>query len=310
MYADAIIIFGAKRAPPPLTFEKSSDCMDRGTVTEEARMLELPSHYVETAGYKTHYVEAGSGAPLILVHGGGAGADGLGNWQYCIPHFARDFRVIAYDMVGFGKSDSPDIETFPYDRMSRTDQAIALIEALGLGPANMIGNSMGGAVTLGVAMKRPDLLDKIVLMGSAGLNRKVPPAIAASASYDFSFESMRGIVRVLTGPDYVIDEEMVRYRYDLLDNKPEKRKSYLRTMKGVIDAGGLYYENDEIAQIKTPALVFHGRNDTVIPLSEAIEMLGLLPEAQAHFIPHCGHWAMVEQPELFSRVSSSFLLGS
>lgn len=281
-----------------------------GRHREDADMLDLPSNFVETAGYKTHFVEAGSGTPLILIHGGGAGADGLGNWQYCIPHFAQNFRVIAYDMVGFGKSDSPDPETFPYDRQSRTDQAIALIEALNLGPVNMIGNSMGGAATLGVAMKRPDLLNKIVLMGSAGLNRKVPPAIAASASYDFSMEAMRGVIRVLTRPDYEIDDEMVRYRYDLLIDSPEKRASYLRTMKGVIDAGGLYYENDEIAAIETPALVFHGRDDKVIPLSEALEMLGLLREAQAHFIPHCGHWAMVEQPEIFASVSTTFLKGA
>lgn len=272
-------------------------------------MLDLPSQYVETAGYRTHYVESGSGAPLILIHGGGAGADGLGNWQQCIPYLAKDFRVIAYDLVGFGKSDAPDVERFPYDRQSRVDQAVALVEALGLTPARIIGNSMGSVVALGVAMQRPELLDKIVLMSSAGLNRKVPPAIAASASYDFSLEAMRRIVRGLTRPEYEIDEDLVRYRYELLLDKPEMRKAYLRTMQVIIDTGGLFYEEDEIARIETPALVFHGRDDTVIPLSEAIQLLGLLREAHAYFVPHCGHWAMIEQPEVLARISRSFLLG-
>lgn len=75
------------------------------------KTLDLPSHYVETAGYRTHFVEAGSGAPLVLIHGSGRGADGLGNWQQFIPYLARDFRVIAYDLVGFGKSDAPDVAT-------------------------------------------------------------------------------------------------------------------------------------------------------------------------------------------------------
>ena len=272
-------------------------------------MLDLNSNFVETAGYKTHYVESGSGAPLILIHGGGAGADGLGNWQQCIPYLARDFRVIAYDLVGFGKSDAPDVETFPYDRDSRVEQAIALIEALSLAPANIIGNSMGSVVALGLAMQRPELLNKIVLMSSAGLNRKVPPAIAASANYDFSLQAMRGIIRVLTRPEFEVDEDLVRYRYELLLDKPDMRKAYLRTMQVVIDSGGLYYEEDEIAAVKTPALVFHGREDKVIPLTEAIQLLGLLTEAHAYFVPHCGHWAMIEQPEILSRISRSFILG-
>jgi pimeloyl-ACP methyl ester carboxylesterase len=272
-------------------------------------MLDLPSNFVDTAGYRTHYVESGSGAPLILIHGGGAGADGLGNWQQCIPYLARDFRVIAYDLVGFGKSDAPDVATFPYDRESRVEQAIALIEALDLAPANIIGNSMGSVVALGVAMQRPELLNKIVLMSSAGLNRKVPPAIAASANYDFSMEAMRGIIRALTRPEFEVDEDLVKYRYELLIDRPEMRKAYLRTMQVVIDSGGLYYEENEIAAIKTPALVFHGRDDKVIPLSEAIQLLGLLTEAHAYFVPHCGHWAMIEQPEILSRISRSFILG-
>ena len=272
-------------------------------------MLDLPSHYVETAGCRTHFVEAGSGPPLVLIHGGGAGADGLGNWQHCIPYLARDFRVIAYDLVGFGKSDAPDVATFPYDRESRVEQAIALIEALGLAPANIIGNSMGSVVAMGVAIQRPELLNRIVLMSSAGLNRKVPPAIAASANYDFSLEAMRGIVRILTRPDYEIDEDLVRYRYELLLDRPKMRKAYLRTMQVVIDSGGLFYEEDEIAAIKTPALVFHGRDDKVIPLSEAIQLLSLLDNAHAYFVPHCGHWAMIEQPETLSRISRSFILG-
>ncbi|NIJ09615.1 pimeloyl-ACP methyl ester carboxylesterase [Sphingomonas vulcanisoli] len=270
-------------------------------------MLKLPSNYVETAGYKTHYVEAGSGPLLILIHGGGAGADGLGNWQQCFPYYTPYFHTVAYDMVGFGKSDSPDVETFPYDKDARTAQAIALIEALGEGPAYLVGNSMGSVAALGVAMQRPDLVSKLVLMGSAGINRKVPPAIAASANYDFSLEAMRNVMRVLTRPEFVIDEELVRYRYELLVDNPEKRKSFLRTVQVVIDSGGIYYEDEEISSIKTPTLIFHGRDDKVIPLSDAIRTMELMEEAHAHFVPHCGHWAMMEQPETFGRVTAEWL---
>jgi len=271
-------------------------------------MLDLPSHYVETAGYRTHYVTAGSGVPTLLIHGGGAGADGLGNWYKCIPHYAPHFQVYAYDMVGFGKSDSPDVATFPYDKQARTEQAVALIEALDRGPVNIIGNSMGAAVALGVALRRPDLLKNIVLMSSAGLNRKVPPLIAAGATYKVTRESIRAVIRGLTSPGFVIDEDLVEYRFNLLNDKPDKQASYMQTMRAVVAAGGLYYEEAEIALIKTRALVFHGRDDTAIPLSEGFRMFELLSEAQAHFIPHCGHWAMFEHTDTFVRVSRDFLL--
>lgn len=271
-------------------------------------MLDLPSNYVETAGYRTHFVESGSGVPLILIHGGGAGADGLGNWQQCFPWYTPHFRTIAYDMVGFGKTDTPDVATFPYDRQARTAQAIALIEALDQGPVHLIGNSMGSVVAMGVAMQRPDLVRKMTLMGSAGLNRKVPPAVAASANYDFSMEAMRNVMRVLTRPEFVIDEDLVRYRYELLADYPERRRSFLRTVQVVIDSGGLFYEEEEVATIQAPTLVFHGRDDKVIPLSDAIRTMELIKEGHGHFVPNCGHWAMMEQPEIFGRVTANWLL--
>ena len=271
-------------------------------------MLDLPSHFAETAGYRTHYVTAGSGELLLLIHGGGAGADGLGNWQFCIPPFAEHFKVIAYDMVGFGKSDAPDPATFAYDKHARVAQAIALIEALEQGPVNIVGNSMGSAVALGVAMQRPDLLRKIVLMSSAGLNHKVPPAIAAGATYKVTRDSIRAVIKGLTLPGFVIDEDLVTYRYNLLHDKLDKQHAYVKTMQGIVDAGGLFYEEEDIARIKTKALVFHGKEDTAIPLTEGFRLLQLLSEAHGYFMPHCGHWAMVEQAQTFVRISQDFLL--
>ena len=77
------------------------------------------SRYVDANGIKTHYMEAGAGQPLVLVHGGGAGADSLSNWFRCIPAYAQKFRVIAVDMVGFGKTAKPDPAGFSYTQDAR-----------------------------------------------------------------------------------------------------------------------------------------------------------------------------------------------
>src|SRR5262245_55460166 len=139
-------------------------------------MTEYPSKRVVANGIDTHYIEAGSGEPVILVHGGGAGADGYGNWSRALPIFAKEFRAIAVDMLGFGKTAKPD-GAFVYSQAARNAHLISFVEALGLKRASFVGNSMGGATSIGVAVERPDLVNKLVLMGSAGLTTELNPAL-------------------------------------------------------------------------------------------------------------------------------------
>lgn len=261
---------------------------------------------VTTLGYETHFLRAGAGDPLVLVHGGGAGADSLGNWQTCLPLFARDFEVFAPDMVGFGRSDCPDPTTFTYDGDARIDQLVAFVEALSLGPVSLVGNSMGGAASLGVAMKRPDLVSNLVLMGSAGLNRGVSPALVPVVHYDFTLEGMRRLVAALANPEFLPSDDMLQYRY-ALSVEPQVRAAYEAITAWVREQGGIYYEEDVIAKVKTRTLVFNGKDDLVIPMAEAYRFLELLDNSTGYFLPHCRHWAMIEYPRVFVSVVREFL---
>lgn len=264
---------------------------------------------VQTGSFKTGYYAAGSGETVVLIHGGGAGADSYGNWKNCFPLLAQRARVVAMDMVGFGVSDAPDPAGFQYTQDARTEQATAFIESLKTGPVHLVGNSMGGATTLGVAMNRPDLVKSIVLMGSAGLNHELNAALAPVVNYDFTLEGMRKIVEVLANPRMEMSEELLRYRYELSID-PQKRAAYKATMGWVKAQGGLHYEESDIARIKTRALVFAGKDDLVIPMKENFHFLELLENSTGYFIPHCRHWAMMEYPEIFSKVTLDFMLQS
>src|SRR5277367_3541374 len=169
------------------------------------------SHTVSVAAVDTHYLEAGEGEPLVLIHGGGAGADAKGNWEGCLAEYAKRFHVFAVDMIGFGNSGRPDPATYNYGQTGRNAHMIAFIETVVGGPAHIIGNSMGGATALGVAIKRPDLLRKLVLMGAAGLDISNPdpaPRVALG-SYDYTPEGMRRLVGALTGPNYQVSDELI-----------------------------------------------------------------------------------------------------
>src|SRR3546814_7203358 len=114
-------------------------------------------------------------------------------------------------MLGFGDTAKPNGD-FVYSQRARTNHLIAALDALDLGPAVLVGNSMGGATAIGVAVDRPDLVRRLVLMGSAGLVSRIDPALAPILNYDFTREGMVRLVEALTHDGFEIRDEMIDYR--------------------------------------------------------------------------------------------------
>ncbi|MBZ6377161.1 alpha/beta hydrolase [Pacificimonas flava] len=270
-------------------------------------MTEIASRFADANGVRTHYLEAGDGEPLVLVHGGGAGADSWGNWKDCIPLLARKFRVIAPDMIGFGKTDKPAPESYVYDQPGRNRHMADFLDAMGLSGAAYVGNSMGGATGIGIAVDRPDLISRMVLMGSAGLPipPKPSPDLLHNLKYDFTMEGMRRVIGGLTAPGFEPTPEMVKYRYDLVD-APEAQAA-LAAINAETRKGTLNYAEEVVASIKQPVLVVNGKQDGVSILPRAYKFLELIENSWGYIVPHCGHWAMIEAREDFCAAVESFL---
>jgi 2-hydroxy-6-oxo-6-(2'-aminophenyl)hexa-2,4-dienoate hydrolase len=269
-------------------------------------MTDLASRFVDADGVRTHYLEAGSGDPLVLIHGGGAGADSVGNWRGSIGMFARHFRVLALDMIGFGDTGKPDPAAFDYSQSARVDHLLSFLKALRIEDASFIGNSMGGATALGLAAFHPGLVDRLVLMGSAGLNTTIHPDLLPVLNYDFTREGMVRLIRALVAESYVIDDRLVDYRLQR-SLEPATRAAYGAAMKWIKEQGGLAYPQEVIASVRCPTLVVNGKQDKVVPLANAYRFLELIPDSWGWIVPHCGHWAMIEQPEAFARTCIGFL---
>ena len=264
------------------------------------------SGYIDVHGVNTHYYEAGAGEALILLHGGGAGADSFGNWRGCLARFAEHYHVYAVDVIGFGCTDKPDPEHYSYTQQARNQHIIAVIETLGLASVNLIGNSMGGCTSMGVAIERPDLVNKLVLMGSAGVRAPITDELKSIMNYDYTTDGMVRIVRGLTNPEFRFDEELVNYRHGL-SIQDDTRQAYNAVMGWIREQGGLYYEEDYIASVTQETLVVNGKLDKVVPLSSAYKLLELINNSWGYIIPGCGHWAMIEKPAQFIAASLSFL---
>lgn len=269
--------------------------------------MDITSHFIDAGGIRTHWIEGGEGPPLVLMHGGGAGADSRGNWEACFPILGQHFRVIAPDMIGFGQTDKPSPDGYVYDQPGRNRHLADFLDALGLTGVAVVGNSMGGATAIGVALDRPDLLSKIVLMGSAGLPipERPSPQLLHTLHYDFTPEGMRRVIGGLTAPGFVPSEDMVQYRFALVDD-PASRAA-LDAINAETRKGTLNYDEDRLRTIRHPVLVVNGKEDGVSILPRAYRFLELLPNSWGYIVPHCGHWAMIEATEDFCGAVERFL---
>ena len=274
--------------------------------TAQALFQAPESRFIQAGAHRTHYVERGHGEPVVLIHGGGPGADGWGNWHSCLPLLARNSRCIAVDMLGFGRAAKPDPATFTYSQDARTDHMIAFIDALGCAKVSLVGNSMGGATALGVAMRRPDLVSRMVLMGSAGLTMKeLPQALGPLMQYDGTAEGMVKVVRALTHPRFRIDDAMVEYRVAV--SKTPGTMDALKATMAWVKSNGLSYPDEAVSAIKVPTLIVGGKQDPISTLDQAYRFLALLENSRGYLLPNTGHWVMIERPEEFCAAVEMFL---
>ncbi len=270
--------------------------------------MEPRSTFVMADGLRTHVLEAGAGETLVLVHGGGAGADSRGNWRQCYPRLAARYRVLAVDMPGFGQTEKPDPAAYEYSQPARNAHLAAVVRALAPEGAHLVGNSMGGATCLGVAMAEPALVRSLTLMGSAGLTTRLSPEIRTILSYQPTPENMRLLVATLTSPAFKVENELLAYRYELT-RQPGTMAAYAAIMRWLAEQGGLFYPEEAIRGVRAPTLVVQGREDRVVPKELGWRFMELIDDARLHVIPHCGHWAMIERTAEFCAVVLAFIDG-
>lgn len=269
--------------------------------------MDIKANFVSIRGVRTHYLEVGEGPRLVLIHGGGSGADAWGNWRDCLEGYARNFHVFAVDMPGFGESDRPNPAEFDYGQTMRNTHMADFIDHVSGGtPVFVIGNSMGGATALGVTIDRPELVSKLVLMGSAGLDisNSDPAAKMALGTYDYTLEGMRKLVSVLAGSRFCIDDDMIAYRH-ALTLRPGGREA-MTAIHQRLKEDPMTYPPEKIASVACPTLVVGGKEDRVAVLERTYGFLELIPNSWGFIIPHVGHWVMLEATDVFVSMTSNF----
>jgi pimeloyl-ACP methyl ester carboxylesterase len=242
----------------------------------------------------------------VLLHGSGPGVTAHANWRTVLPALAAEFRCYAPDIVGFGYTDRP--RAFAYGLDSWVAHLIGYLDALGIAKAHFIGNSFGGALTLAVASRFPERVDRLVLMGSAGLEFAVTPGLAAVWGYEPSREAMAAMMEYFAYDSTLITPQIVQSRFEA-----SIRPGYHATYSAIFGppfephVTALATPEEAIARIPHEALIVHGRDDRVIPLENSLRLNRLIDRSQLHVFGRCGHWTQIECAQRFIPLVANFL---
>lgn len=274
--------------------------------TAEPQFLTTPQGL--SLHYTDHPANGDTKGVLVFIHGSGPGASGWSNFKHNIPGFqTAGYRCVVYDQWGYGKTDKPtDVD---YTLAFFIDGLTALLDNLALQTVTLVGNSLGGAVALGMAIQQPERVAQLILMAPGGIESRedyfAMEGIQTMVKYpmgspDFTRDILAKLLILLVYNPEIIDEELIDERWNTL----QTQNSHVLATMAIPDL------SNQVSQLDQPMLVFWGTEDKFCPATGVWKMLQSSGQVQAELLNHCGHWVMTEYPELFNARSLEFLSNS
>ena len=258
-------------------------------------------------GLDIHFQEFGpaDGSAVVFVHGSGPGASGHSNFKGNVQHLVdAGFRVVVPDLPGFGYSSKP------VDRDYTTDffraALVGLISALNINQCALIGNSLGGAISIRSALDHPELITKLVLMAPGGIEEldtyMAMPAMAKMISNfvggALDREGLRNVLKTLVYDPVHVTDELVDERWAILQEQPPE----------VLGRMIIPNMETELSQLQCPVLSFWGVDDELLPASGGQKITRACKPSRHVDVAECGHWVMVEHQRMFNAACLDFLV--
>ena len=256
-------------------------------------------------GLRIHYHEAGTGKPLLFLHGSGPGASGYSNFKLNYPFFAeRGYRVIVPDTLGYGYSSKPENVDYTLDFLAGTVKRF--LAGIGVDRCAVIGNSHGGALSIQLALDHPSVVKELVLMAPGGLEvREVYMKMegiqammkAFFAKEGITRESMRKVFELQLFDPTLITDQLIEERYQIAVTQPKK----------VLSSMQVPHLSPRLSELAMPVFGLWGVDDKYCPVSGAMTLATQCKDARVTMLSRCGHWVMVEHADFFNRACLDFL---
>ena len=271
--------------------------------------------YVTAGGIKIRYLVMGSGPQVLLLHGFGGF---LETWAFNIPPLSKRYQVYAIDLPGHGLSDKP--ESGYYTTAFAIESANDIMEALGVNQATLIGHSLGGAVSINIALSLPERVNKLILIDCAGLSRSLPWL------YRLSSLPVLGNILMSLAVKPALERSIKRLFYnspvlswEMIDiilknaSQPGVRETLKRIIRQNVRLRGPRPEAlliERLPQLKVPTLFVHGAQDRVLPLKDVRDVFSMAPDSRVRIFDQCGHCPHIEKAVEFNEVVLEFLAGN
>lgn len=278
--------------------------------------MQLPiDRYTTVEGLRLRYwLEGHDGPNLVLIHGIGGAVD---VWRKQFEQLPQSHRVLAVDLPGCGRSDIPS--AYPPDTLRMLASAVrAVMHHVGMTHATLVGSSLGGAVAIEFAMRWPENVLSLVLIGPAGTTHRV--------AWPLRLATVRGVGEALTLPDRARTAQAIRQcvsnpnsvtqddidRAFAMATLPGAHDAFLRLLRTYasvwgVDRGELQRLQAGMQSIHAPTLVIWGAQDRILPVTAAATALAKLPNAGLIVRPESGHLVFVEEPAWFNATLAKFV---
>ena len=270
-----------------------------GRAVPEAKYAEIGD------GLRVHYHEAGQGPAVVFLHGSGPGASGWSNFRHNAGYFAdKGFRAILPDTLGFGYSSKPDVAAYTLDFLVGALERF--LSAIGVERCAVVGNSHGGAMAIRLALRRPETVERLVLMAPGGLEER---------DVYMKMEGIRAMVKTVMDPAGVtraamrrvfelqlfdpslVTEELIDERIQIAELQPKQVLTSMQVPNLAPDLG----------RLACPIFTLWGVDDKFCPMSGAVTIARGCRRARVLLLSECGHWVMVEKAALFNDMCTRFL---
>ncbi len=269
-------------------------------------------------GHRMSFREAGDGPVVLLLHGI---AGNSASWEPAMRRLARDFTVLAPDLLGHGESAKPRGD---YSLGAYASGVRDLLAALGHDRATVVGHSFGGGIAMQFAYQFPERTERLVLVSSGGLGREVSLALRSA-----TLPGSELVLPLLFGPPVLRIGAVVAGLAGRLGFRPgadlaevassiasfrdaEARRAFVATARSVIEFGGQRINATDrlyLAQA-VPTLLAWGDRDPIIPVGHALAAHELIPGSRLELYPGAGHYPHLDDPVRFAEDLRDFILAT
>ncbi len=257
----------------------------------------IHSKQIKVGELDIHYLTGGCGDPLVVIHGGGGGAEG---WLQSVTELCEHHRVYVPDLPGFGDSQ-------PMDGDYGIPEFVKFVEdfthSLGLNRFHLVGHSIGGGIALHYALKFPHKIGKLVLVSSMFLGKGIALWVRVLSSSIF-FRSLGVVaVAILKAIKWLLN--LVYAPLKFVNPLPRAKVNLGKSITTLEEQATVVI--GQLSELIMPTLLVWGANDSIVPVSQAYAAAKLIPDCQLHVFEGCGHFVYKQKIKEFSHLLTKFL---